>query len=69
MEELWLFPLMWSAFDGCHIPLKMQAGGKESTKEYHNFKNFYSIVSMALVDANFRFIWASAEYPGNNRDS
>ena len=41
MEEMWQYPLAFSALDGCHIPIKMPSGGAESAKEYHNFKNFY----------------------------
>ena len=53
MEEMWQFPCCWSAIDGCHIPLKCPPGGLESCKEYHNFKNFYSIVLMGLVDSHY----------------
>lgn len=38
-------------------------------KEYHNFKNFYSIVMMAIVDAKDRFVWVSIGFPGNSHDS
>ena len=38
-------------------------------KQYFNFKGFYSIVLMALVDAKYRFIWASVGTPGNTHDS
>lgn len=69
MEQLWHFPYAWGAIDGCHLPLKCPAGGAESRKEYHNFKNFYSIVLMAIVDAKYRFIWASCGFPGNSHDS
>ena len=69
MEELWQFPCSWSAVDGCHIPIKCPAGGPESCKEYHNFKNFYSVVLMAMVDANYRFVWASCGFPGNSHDA
>ena len=69
MEEMWQFPCCWSAIDGCHIPLKCPPGGLESCKEYHNFKNFYSIVLMALVDSHYRFVWGTCGYPGNSHDS
>lgn len=69
MEELWQFPFCWGAIDGSHIPIKCPAGGLQSCKEYHNFKNFYSIVLMAMVDAKYRFIWASCGFPGNSHDS
>ena len=38
-------------------------------KQYYNFKNFYSAVLLALVDAKYRFIWASLGAPGNTHDS
>lgn len=69
MEELWQFPYSWSAIDGCHIPIKCPPGGLEAKKEYHNFKNFYSVILMAMVDAQYRFIWGSCGYPGNSHDS
>ncbi len=69
MEELWQFPFSWAAVDGCHIPMKCPPGGANARKEYHNFKNFYSIILMALVDAKYRFIWASCGFPGNSHDS
>ena len=59
MEEEWQFPHAYSAIDGSHIPLKCPPGGPEAYKEFHNFKNFYSIVLMAMVDAIYRFMWAS----------
>ena len=55
MEEAWQFPCCWSAVDGCHIPIKCPPGGLESRKEYHNFKNFFSMVLMGMVDSKYRF--------------
>ena len=69
MEEMWQFPSSWAAVDGCHIPIKCPPGGKNACKEYHNYKNFYSIVLMAFVDSHYRFIWASCGFPGNSYDS
>ena len=69
MEEFWQFPCTWAALDGCHIPMKCPPGGLSACKEYHNFKNFYSIVLMALVDSNYRFVWGSCGFPGNSHDS
>ena len=37
-------------------------------KHYFNFKNFYSIVLLALVDARYWFIWASIGATGNTDD-
>lgn len=69
MEEIWQFPCCWAAVDGCHISIKCPDGGAEAAKEYYNFKNFYSIVLMGLVDAKYRFVWASVGFPGNTHDA
>ena len=60
-EQLWEFHGAWASIDGCHLPLKCPAGGLEACKEYYNFKNFYSIILMGMVDAKYRFIWASCK--------
>ena len=69
MEYMWQFPCCWAAIDGCHIPIKCSPGGLQSCKEYCNFKNFYSVVLMALVDSNYRFIWGSWGFPGNSHNA
>ena len=53
MEQFWQFPCCWAAVDGCQIPIKCPPGGPESRKEYYNFKNFYSVIMMGLVDSNY----------------
>lgn len=35
---------------------------------YHNFKEFYSIVLMALLDAELRFIWVDVRTNGRASD-
>ena len=49
--------------------MKCRPGGLQSSKEYHNFKNFYSIVLMGMVDSQYRFVWASCGFPGNSHDT
>ena len=41
----------------------------ETMKQYHNFKNFYSVVLRALVDAKYLFIWTALGAPGNTHVS
>ena len=62
MEEFWQFPCCWTALDGYHIPMKCPPGGLQACKEYHNFKNFYSIVLKAMVDSHYRFVWCSCGF-------
>ena len=69
MNAEWQFPFAFSAIDDSHLPIKCPAGGPEAMKSYFNFKGFYSIVLMALVDAQYKFIWASVGAPGNTHDS
>ena len=69
MKSLWHFGYAFCAADGSHLPIKLPEGGDEARKSYRCFKNFYSIVLMAMVDANLRFIWASCGFPGNSHDS
>ncbi|CAB4026874.1 Hypothetical predicted protein [Paramuricea clavata] len=69
MEQLWQFPCAWGAVDGCHLPIVCPSGSQEARKEYHNFKNFYAIVMMAIVDAKDQFVLASIGFPGNSPDS
>ena len=51
------------------IPLKCPHGGNEARKEYYNFKNFYSIVMMGVVGADYKILWASAGLPGSFNDA
>ena len=53
--------------DGSHLPIKCPNGEEQAMKQY--FKDFYLIVLMAIVDAEYRFIWASVVGPGNIHDS
>jgi len=62
--EEWQFANAFAAVDGSHLPIKCPNGGAQSMKQYFNFKGFYSVVLMALVDAEYRFIWASVGAPG-----
>ena len=38
-------------------------------KQYLNFKNFYTEVLLAFVDAKCQFIWKTLGAPGNSHDS
>ena len=69
MEEFFKFPCCWTAIGGCHIPMKCPPGGLQACKEYHNFKNFYSIVLMAMIDSHYRFVWCNCGFPGCAHDA
>ena len=61
MESEWQLEYAFSILDGSHLPMKYPPGGAQAIKyppggaqaikQYHNFKNFYSVILLALVDA------------------
>ena len=69
MERMWQCTCAFAAVDGTHIPIKYPPGGAEAAKEYFNYKNFYSIILMGVVDARCRFLWANCGSPGSSHDA
>ncbi|XP_052809375.1 uncharacterized protein LOC128237834 [Mya arenaria] len=51
----WNFPHCCGAVDGKHVACRCH---NSSGSTYYNYKGFYSVVIMALVDADYKFIWA-----------
>ena len=69
MGSEWQFSSGFCALDGSHIPIKCPLGGPERRKEYYNYKKFYSVVLMSMVNAEHQFIWSCCGSPGNDHDS
>ena len=69
MDAEWQFTFSYAAIDGSHISIRCPPGGAEAAKEYYNFKNFYSVILVAIVNAKYRFIWGCFGYPGTLHDS
>lgn len=63
-DERWQIPNCGGAIDGKHIRCAPQRSGAV----YYNYKHFYSIVLMGMVNANYEFIFVDVGKNGRMSD-
>ena len=64
-QKRWQFPNCIGAADGKHIPILHP---KDSGSDFYNYKGFFSIVLLAIVDYDYKFLFVDVGCQGRISD-
>ena len=62
----WNVPLALVALNRHHITMKKP---QKSGSEFYNYKGFFSLMLLATVDTDYRFIWVDVGSGGSSSDA
>ena len=65
-QRKWNYPCWPRGYRRKHIAIQQPCG---SGSEFFNYKHFFSVLFLALVDANYKFIYVDAGAAGRAGDA
>ena len=65
-QTQWNYPCCIGALDGKHIAIQQPA---DTGSEFFNYKHFFSVLLLALVDANYKFLFVDVGATGRAGDA